>query len=111
MFAEVFQPLTVSRDEIGLDAITEVLPGGHFFSTAHTMQRYKSAFYAPLVSDWRNYGQWQEDGALTVTQRANKLWHRTLEQYTAPVHDPATVEELTSFVARRKDEGGADPVS
>jgi trimethylamine--corrinoid protein Co-methyltransferase len=111
MFAEVFQPLLVSRDEIGVDAITEVPPGGHFFSTAHTMQRYKSAFYSPLVSDGRNFGQWQEDGALTVTQRANKLWHRTLEQYTAPAHNPARVEALNALVARRKDEGGAEPVS
>jgi trimethylamine--corrinoid protein Co-methyltransferase len=111
MFAEVFQPLVVNRDEIGLDAIAEVAPGGHFFSTPHTMQRYKSAFYAPLIADWRNYGQWLEDGALTVTQRANKLWHETLKQFTAPTHDAAMIEELTSFVARRKDEGGAGPVS
>jgi trimethylamine--corrinoid protein Co-methyltransferase len=111
MFAEVFQPLVVNTDEIGVDAITDVGPGGHFFSTAHTMARYKSAFYTPLLSDWRNYGQWLEDGALTVTQRANKLWHETLQKYAAPVHDPAITEELTSFVARRKNEGGADPVS
>jgi trimethylamine---corrinoid protein Co-methyltransferase len=111
MFAEVFQPLVVNRDEIGLDAIADVAPGGHFFSTPHTMQRYKSAFYAPLIADWRNYGQWLEDGALTVTQRANKVWHETLKEFTAPPHDVAVIEELTSFVARRKGEGGAGPVS
>ena len=111
MFAELFQPLVTSRDEIGMDAISEVAPGGHFFSTAHTMERYRSAFYAPLISDWRNYGQWFEDGALTVTQRANKLWHAVLDQYAAPAHDPVVTEELTSFVARRKDQGGAGPVS
>jgi trimethylamine--corrinoid protein Co-methyltransferase len=111
MFAEIFQPLVANAAEIGLDAISEVPPGGHFFSTAHTMQRYKSAFYSPLVSDWRNYGQWLEDGALTVTQRANRVWRDTLERYTAPQRDPAVREELTSFVERRKAEGGAAPVS
>jgi trimethylamine---corrinoid protein Co-methyltransferase len=111
MFAEIFQPLISSAEEIGLNTIAEVAPGGHFFSTAHTMQRYKSAFYTPLISDWRNYGQWKEDGALTVTQRANKLWHKTLDQYTAPARDPAVLEELSEFVARRKSEGGAGPVS
>ena len=111
MFAEVFQPLITNADEIGLDAIAEVPPGGHFFSVAHTMQRYKSAFYTPLISDWRNYGQWLEDGGLTVTQRANKRWHETLDRFSAPAHDPAKIEALTSFAARRKDEGGADPVS
>ena len=111
MFAEIFVPLRVSADEMGLGAIAEVSPGGHFFSTAHTMQRYKSAFYAPLVSDWRNHGQWLEDGALTVTQRANRLWHATLEQYTPPVLHAGATEELTAFVASRKAEGGAAPVS
>ncbi len=111
MFAEVFQPLITNAEEIGLDAIADVPPGGHFFSTAHTMQRYKSAFYTPLLSDWRNYGQWLEDGGLTVTERANKRWHETLDRFSAPAHDPAKIEALTSFAARRKDEGGAGPVS
>jgi trimethylamine--corrinoid protein Co-methyltransferase len=111
MFAEIFQPLVTNADEIGLDAISSVAPGGHFFSTAHTMQRYRTAFYAPLVSDWRNYGQWHEDGARTVTQRANIVWHETLDRFTAPPRDPAVLEALTSFVERRKAEGGAAPVS
>ena len=111
MFAEIFQPLVTNADEVGLDAISDVAPGGHFFSTAHTMQRYKTAFYAPLLSDWRNYGQWHEDGARTVTQRANTVWHQTLDRFTAPSRDPAIVEALTSFVERRKAEGGAAPVS
>lgn len=111
MFAELFQPLVANAEEVGLEAVADVAPGGHFFSTEHTMQRYKSAFYAPLLSDWRNFGQWQEDGGLTVTQRANKLWHQTLDRYTAPVRDPAVTEELAAFVERRKAAGGASPVS
>jgi hypothetical protein len=34
-----------------------------------------------------------------------------LDRYSAPAHDPAKIEALTSFAARRKDEGGASPVS
>lgn len=111
MFAEIFQPLVTNADEIGLESISSVAPGGHFFSTAHTMQRYKTAFYSPLISDWRNYGQWHEDGARTVTQRANTVWHETLDRFTPPPRDPAVIEALTSFVERRKAEGGAAPVS
>jgi trimethylamine--corrinoid protein Co-methyltransferase len=32
-----------------LDALREVQPGGHFFGAAHTMARYQTAFYEPLV--------------------------------------------------------------
>jgi trimethylamine--corrinoid protein Co-methyltransferase len=75
------------------------------------MERYRSAFYAPLVSDWRNYGSWQDDGAKTATMRASEIWRGTLDRYVAPVRDAAIVEALDAFVARRSSEGGAPPVT
>jgi trimethylamine--corrinoid protein Co-methyltransferase len=75
------------------------------------MERYRSAFYAPLVSDWRNYGSWAEDGAKTATERASTIWQNTLRDYVAPSRDPAIVEALDAFVARRTSEGGAPPVT
>jgi len=111
MFAELFQPVAASAEEIGVDAVAEVGPGGHFFAAAHTMQRYRDAFYAPLVSDWRNYGAWQEAGARTATERAGKVWRDTLAAFQAPEMEAAVQEQLTAFVDRRRREGGAAPVS
>jgi|KBSMisStaDraftv2_1062788.scaffolds.fasta_scaffold70516_2 trimethylamine--corrinoid protein Co-methyltransferase len=111
MFAEVFQPVSATSAEIALDAVAEVGPGGHFFGCAHTMERYRTAFYAPLVSDWRNYGTWQEDGARTATQRAETIWRELLENYQAPARDPAVIAALDAYVERRKAEGGAPPVT
>jgi trimethylamine--corrinoid protein Co-methyltransferase len=111
MFAELFQPVAFSADEIGIEAIAEVGPGGHFFGTSHTLGRYEKAFYAPLVSDWRNFGAWSEDGAKTATERAHGLWKKTLKEFQPPAKDPAIIEALESFVARRRLEGGAPPVS
>ena len=108
-FAEIFQPLDASDAEIGYDAIAEVTPGGHFFSAAHTMERYRTAFYAPLVSDWRNFEQWEADGAMTATQRANGLWKRILAEFEPPPMDPARKDALQDFIARRTREGGAPP--
>jgi trimethylamine--corrinoid protein Co-methyltransferase len=75
------------------------------------MERYRSAFYAPLVSDWRNSGSWAEDGAKSATDRASGLWRSALERYVAPTRDPAVVEALDAYVARRTEEGGAPPVT
>ena len=111
MFAEVFQPVGAAEADLAIDAVGEVGPGGHFFGCAHTMARYRTAFYAPLVSDWRNYGTWENDGARTATQRASTIWHETLDRFVAPARDPALVEALDAFVARRKAEGGAPPVT
>ena len=111
MFAELFQPVAFSDAEVGVDTIREVPPGGHFFAAPHTMERYRDAFYTPLVSDWRNFGQWQEDGAKTAGQRASAIWQRTLKDFVAPARDVAVVEALNAFAARRRSEGGALPIS
>jgi len=93
--------------DLALDAIREVGPSGHFLGCAHTQERYKTAFYSPFLSDWSNFEQWEANGSLTATQRANRIWKRVLEAYEPPPMDAAIREELEEFVARRKREGGA----
>jgi len=107
MMSEVLQPIEVDTASLGLDAIREVQPGGHFFGAAHTLERYETAFYQPILSDWRNFETWQEDGAVDATMRANRIWKEALAAAEAPPIDPAICEELEAFVARRKAEGGA----
>jgi trimethylamine--corrinoid protein Co-methyltransferase len=109
MFAELFQPLGATDADIAAEVIASIEPGGHFFSTEHTMQRYRSAFYAPLVSDWRNFGQWREAGAKTVAERATTVWKEALVRYTPPPRGPGVLEALQAFVERRRTEGGAPP--
>ncbi|OJU51327.1 MAG: methyltransferase [Mesorhizobium sp. 61-13] len=107
MVAEFLTPLDLSEDALGVDAIRSVGPGGHFFGTPHTQERYKTAFYSPIISDWRNYETWAEAGRPTAIDRANRLWKQRLASYEEPYMDPAIREELDAFVAKRKAEGGA----
>jgi trimethylamine---corrinoid protein Co-methyltransferase len=87
-----------------VDAIKSVEPGGHFFGTGHTLERFETAFYAPMISDWRNYESWHEDGARTATERANRVWKQMLEAYQEPAMDEAVDEALKAFMAQRKEE-------
>jgi trimethylamine--corrinoid protein Co-methyltransferase len=102
--AEFLRPIEVDDGALALDAIAEVPPGGHYFGAAHTMARYETAFYSPMLSDWRNFEQWREAGALTAEQRANGIWKSILESFEPPPLDPAIDEELTAYVAKRKEE-------
>jgi len=106
MIAESLEPLDFSDEALALDAIKEVGPGGHFFGIDHTQTRYKTAFYSPVLSDWRNFETWQEAGEPTAMQKANRVWKERLALYEKPAMDAAVLEELDSFVARRKAEGG-----
>lgn len=110
MMTEFLKPMTINDDELALEAMADVGPGGHFFSTPHTMERFETAFYRPMLSDWRNFETWEEDGAQDATQRAHKIYKQLLVDYQQPPLDPAIKEELEAFVAKRTAEGGA-PVS
>ncbi len=106
MMAETIRPIDVNAEEIaaGLEAIAEVPTGGHFFGSPHTLARYETAFYKPLVSNWQNYENWELAGGLDATQRATQIWQKALEIYEQPPLDPAISEALDAFVAKRKEE-------
>ncbi|MEL6734425.1 MAG: trimethylamine methyltransferase family protein [Pseudomonadota bacterium] len=106
-FQSYFKPMVVDDATLGLDAMKEVGPGGHFFGIQHTQDRYETAFYSPFLSDWQNYENFRDNGGVWTHDRANKLWKQILNEFEAPPMDPAIDEELQAFVAKRKEEGGA----
>src|SRR3954469_13661727 len=55
MAAAFLDPVVVDDETLGLAAIAEVGPGGHFFGAEHTQSRFRTAFHRPLLSDWRNF--------------------------------------------------------
>ena len=95
-------PIEVGSEELGLDAIRDVAPGGHFFGTAHTMDRYETAFYVPLLSDWQNNENWLNAGGKDTTQRATELWQNTLERFEAPTLGPDRLESINEYVTKRR---------
>ncbi len=108
MMAEYLRPIEVNDDELALDAIAEVGPGGHHFGTSHTLARYESAFYSPMLSNRQNFESWQEAGSIDSAARANTIWKQLLQEYTQPDLDPAIDEALVDYVERRKLEIASD---
>ncbi len=108
MIALTLEPIEVNEDALGIEAMLEAGPGGHFFGTQHTLRRYDTEFYTPLVSDWRNFETWKQAGAKDATQRANAIWKTLLAQYAPPPIDKDVQAELAAYVARRKKEIASD---
>ncbi len=101
--------VTTPGDEaaIAYAAIADVQPGGHFFATEHTMSRYRTAFYEPLVTDASNFGTWTEAGSLSATDRARSLWQSILRDFRPPEAALGAADLIDTFIARRTAEGGA----
>lgn len=90
--------------DFALDAIHEVGPGGHNFGTAHTQERFETAFYPSFVNDRRNFGTWTDGGSEDATLRAHKLYKEIIQNFKKPPLDEGVHEGLLDFVQRRTKE-------
>jgi len=98
----MLEGIDLSENGQAMDAIHEVGPGAHFLGCAHTRKNFRHAFYRSQTADNNSWEQWVEDGELDAPQRAEKIWHKMLEDYQEPVLDVAVLEQLDHFVATRK---------
>jgi trimethylamine---corrinoid protein Co-methyltransferase len=96
--------LPIDEDTLAHDAYADVPPGGHFLGSAHTLRHYTTAFYEAALSDSNSVEQWEEQGSRDTAVRAHERWKQLLREYQPPPMDPATLDALTDFVARRKAE-------
>jgi trimethylamine---corrinoid protein Co-methyltransferase len=106
MVTAFLDPIIVDDASLAVEAIAEVGPGGHFFGIEHTQARFRDAFFAPMVSDWRNFESWELGGSPTATDHASRLVRELLEAYQRPAIAAEAAAELDDFVARRVAEGG-----
>ncbi|HUG31451.1 MAG TPA: trimethylamine methyltransferase family protein [Acidimicrobiia bacterium] len=108
MVQRFMDPIDFSEGGLAFDAVNDVGPGGHFFGTPHTLERFRDAFYKPLLSDWRNYETWDEAGRPEAKEKMVELVDVFLSSYQEPPMDPEVRAELEEFVERRKAEGGVE---
>ena len=106
MLQHEFTPLEIDDASIGFDAHEEVGHGGHFLGAMHTMERFRTCFYRPLLSSSENYERWNRNGGNDTSARASKIWKQKLEDYEQPPLDSAIDAELREYVDRRRFELG-----
>lgn len=92
-------------DEWALDSILhEVQPGGHHLGTAHTFERFRTAFHRAELFDYDSFETWEAAGALTSQDRASAKVRAMLDAYEQPPMDDGAREALDEYVARRRTE-------
>jgi trimethylamine--corrinoid protein Co-methyltransferase len=107
--AELCRPAGPDTAALACDAIAEVDPGGHFFAAQHTIKRYQTAFYAPLVADLSNHGRCTGTGELCADQRASPIWQRSLAHFTTPAACVGAAEPLAPYIGKQIEKGGMPP--
>lgn len=108
MVQRFLDPIDFSEAGLALEAVRDVGPGGHYFGTPHTLERFRDAFYLPMISDWRNFETWDEAGRPEATAKMMELVKLFLDSYEEPPMDPGVRAALEEFKERRKAEGGVE---
>ncbi len=106
MLQHEFTPLEIDEDSMAFGAHEEVGHGGHFLGAMHTMERFRTCFYRPLLSSSENYERWMRGGGVDTAGRAAKIWRDTLAAYEQPPLDEAVRAQLEEYVVRRRAELG-----
>lgn len=101
MFRAMQQGIPVDEETLAFDTIASVPPTGHFLNTDHTMARYQTAFYEPVISDRLGYGPWEAGGKFSTAQKAELVSNQALDAYEAPKVDDAILDANAEHVARR----------
>ena len=103
MINSFLEGVDLSENGQAMEAIKEVGPGNHFLGCEHTQLNFKSAFFRSNIADNNSFEQWEADGKMDSTLRANKIYKKMLEEYEMPLIDSAIDEALISFIKKRKE--------
>jgi trimethylamine--corrinoid protein Co-methyltransferase len=95
--------IPMSEEELALDVIREVGPGGDFLSHEHTRRHFREHF-VPEVIDRRNYEAWTKAGAGRMGERLNARVKKILAEHKPePVSEEAR-KEIAGILARAERE-------
>src|SRR4029453_11362220 len=100
MLQHEFTPLEVDGDSMAFGAHEEVGHGGHFLGAAHTMERFRTCFYRPMLSSSENYERWMRNGGRDANDRAAEIYRKKLDEDVPPPPDDAGGLELGDDVLR-----------
>ena len=103
MLKRVKRGLEFSEENLALDTIAEVGPGGTFIDTRHTLKRMRTTALLPKVTDRDPRQQWEEKGApdsqARAMQRVREILTRDNPAVFSPDVDARIRAEFESLVA------------
>jgi len=97
MDKRVWRGLEFSEENLALDEIAAVGPGGSYMSRKHTKARMKTTAVLPRLADREMRGQWEEAGRPDIQSRAMAEARRILAQPNPAVWD----EQLDAAIRAR----------
>jgi trimethylamine--corrinoid protein Co-methyltransferase len=95
-------------DELAVDLIKKVGPGGSFLKEKHTLKHYRSELWFPPLGRRTKLETWLKEGKPSYVKRAFETARRLIEEVEIPELPRDVDEELVKVVkeAEKREVGG-----
>jgi trimethylamine--corrinoid protein Co-methyltransferase len=107
MVKRILRGFRITDEELGLNVMDEVGPGGHFLEHDHTYERFKTEIWRPKMIDRRNWEGWTAAGSQPYGERVRARVLEILEGEQEPLLDDKMYKELRRIceLADQRHEG------
>ena len=100
MIRRMKQGIVVNEETLALDVIREVGHDGHHLVHPHTLKHLRSTQWRPKLISRKGYEQWEQDGSLSLLERARKKLQHILETYQSPALAEEKQHTIQNIVER-----------
>ena len=90
--------IEVNPDTLAYDVIAAVGQGGHYLGEIHTIDRCRTEFWMPSLSDRSGIEAWWNGEQADTTQRARNRWQDLLADHKDPALDGDIKKQLKLYV-------------
>jgi trimethylamine--corrinoid protein Co-methyltransferase len=96
MLKRVVRGMNFSEENLALDDIQKIGPGGMFMATPRTMKLMRDTAFMPQVADRQDRQTWSEAGGRDAYERAMSIARKTLAKQPKPLLSAEVEERLRS---------------
>ena len=102
---KLIAPVEFTQEAFAIDLIRRLKTSGNYLVEDHTVDRCRTEFFIPDLSDRNNHEKWLALELRDITARASSLLAKRLAEYEKPQMDPKLERQLIQYVLDRKHGG------
>lgn len=100
MVRKIKAGISVTPDELAVEAINDIGPGGNFIAHEHTYEHFRTSLWFPKLFKRHNYDGWSKAGKPTALELANVWVKEILESHRPEKVSDDILAEIDEIIDR-----------
>lgn len=102
LIKHITQGFNVSNNDLALDIINRVGPGGNFLAEKHTLDNFRNHFM-PKLFERKSYNQWQNEGSKVLGSKVKEKAKEIIKNHKPEPIIKDKLEELRKYIEKNEE--------